>query len=204
MFVASVVASAFFMENLDQTIVVTAIPEIARSLGEPPLQLRLVITSYLLSLAVFMPISGWIADRFGARTVFCAALGIFTVGSALSGLSDSLAVMIPMRILQGFGGALMTPIGRLIILRTFPRDRLVTAMMYMSIPAMIGPTLGPIIGGFLATYVSWAWRRCSSRSRPWRGRSGRRARRRSCSSPPSSCWRSMCGTPTGSRTRRST
>lgn len=157
MFIASIVASAFFMENLDQTVVVTAIPEIARSLGEPPLQLRLIVTSYLLSLAVFMPISGWIADRFGARTVFCAALGIFTVGSALSGLSDSLPLMIATRILQGFGGAMMTPIGRLIILRTFPRDRLVTAMMYMSIPAMIGPTLGPIIGGFLATYVSWRW-----------------------------------------------
>jgi EmrB/QacA subfamily drug resistance transporter len=157
MFIASIVASAFFMENLDQTIVVTAIPEIARTLGEPPLQLRLVVTSYLLSLAVFMPISGWIADRFGARTVFCAALGIFTVGSALSGLSNDLWLMVATRILQGFGGALMTPIGRLIILRTFPRDRLVTAMMYMSIPAMIGPTMGPIIGGFLATYVHWRW-----------------------------------------------
>jgi EmrB/QacA subfamily drug resistance transporter len=157
MFVASIVASAFFMENLDQTIVTTAIPEMARSLGEPPLQLRLVVTSYLLSLAVFMPISGWIADKFGARTVFCTALGIFTVGSALSGLSDSLGLMVATRILQGFGGAMMTPIGRLIILRTFPRDRLVTAMMYMSIPAMVGPTLGPIIGGFLVTYVNWRW-----------------------------------------------
>jgi len=114
-------------------------------------------TSYLLSLAVFMPVSGWIADRWGARTVFCTAIAIFTVGSALAGLSNSLGMMVAMRALQGLGGAMMTPVGRLILLRTFPRDRIVTAMMYMSIPAMIGPTMGPVVGGFLATYASWRW-----------------------------------------------
>jgi EmrB/QacA subfamily drug resistance transporter len=157
MMIASIVAVAFFMENLDSSIVATAIPAIAHSLGEPPLQLNLAITSYLLSLAVFMPVSGWIADRWGARTVFCTAIAIFTVGSALAGLSNSLGMMVAMRALQGLGGAMMTPVGRLILLRTFPRDRIVTAMMYMSIPAMIGPTMGPVVGGFLATYASWRW-----------------------------------------------
>jgi len=157
MLIASIVAFAFFMENLDQTVITTAIPAMAESLGQPPLQLNLAITSYLLSLAVFMPISGWIADRYGARSVFCAAIAIFTVGSALSGLATSLGMMVATRGLQGLGGAMMTPVGRLILLRTFPRDRLVTAMMYMSIPAMIGPTIGPVVGGFLTTYASWRW-----------------------------------------------
>src|SRR5579859_7213225 len=141
-----VVACGLFMENLDSTIISTSIPQIARSLGENPLKLNLAVTSYLLSLAVFIPISGWIADRFGARTVFCSAIAIFTVGSALAGLSNNLGTMVAMRALQGLGGAMMTPVGRLILLRTFPRDRIITAMMYMSIPAMIGPTVAPIIG----------------------------------------------------------
>lgn len=152
-----IVAFAFLMENLDSTIITTSIPEIARSLGEGPVQLNLAITSYLLSLAIFMPISGWMADRFGTRTVFCCAIAIFTLGSALSGLSTSLAMMVGTRMLQGFGGAMMTPVGRLILLRTFPRDGLVTAMMYMSIPALIGPSLGPVVGGFITTYASWRW-----------------------------------------------
>ncbi|HUA51882.1 MAG TPA: DHA2 family efflux MFS transporter permease subunit [Candidatus Sulfotelmatobacter sp.] len=155
--VAVVVAFAFFMENLDQTVLATAIPKIAESFGEPPLLLSLAITSYLVSLAVFMPISGWIADRYGTCTVFCTAIGVFTVGSALSGASTGLAMLIATRVLQGLGGAMMTPVGRLILLRTFPRDRLVSAMMYMSLPAMIGPSLGPVIGGFFATYASWRW-----------------------------------------------
>jgi EmrB/QacA subfamily drug resistance transporter len=155
--IAVVVAVAFFMENLDSTVLATALPKIAESFGESPLQLSLAITSYLVSLAVFMPVSGWIADRFGARTVFCTAIAIFTVGSALSGLSTGLPMMIATRVLQGLGGAMMTPVGRLILLRTFPRDRIVTAMMYMSLPAMIGPSVGPVVGGFLATYASWRW-----------------------------------------------
>ena len=155
--IACVVAFAFFMENLDSTVLATAIPKIAESFGEPPLQLSLAITSYLVALAVFMPVSGWIADRFGARNVFCAAIGIFTIGSALSGLSTGLEMLIATRVLQGIGGAMMTPVGRLILLRAFPRDRLVTAMMYMSLPSMIGPSMGPVVGGFLATYASWRW-----------------------------------------------
>src|SRR5579859_4418058 len=152
-----VVACGLFMENLDSTIISTSIPQIARSLGENPLKLNLAVTSYLLSLAVFIPISGWIADRFGARTVFCAAIVLFTLGSALCGLADSLPMLVTTRVLQGFGGAMMTPVGRLIVLRSFPKDALVTAMSYVTMPALIGPTLGPIIGGFLTTYVSWRW-----------------------------------------------
>src|SRR6266478_9545851 len=150
-----VIGCAFFMEGLDSTMIAVAIPDMARSLGENPLRLNLVITTYLLSLAVFIPLSGWIADRLGTRVVFCAAITIFAVGSALCGLSTSLPMMLVMRVLQGFGGAMMTPVGRLILLRSFPRSDLVSAMNWMTIPAMIGPTMGPIVGGFLTTYLSW-------------------------------------------------
>ena len=152
-----VVACALFMENLDSTIIATSIPQIARSLGESPLHLNLAVTSYLLSLAVFIPISGWVADRFGARNVFCGAIVMFTIGSALCGLSTSLTMLVATRILQGFGGAMMTPVGRLILLRSFPKEALVQAMTYVTIPALIGPTMGPLIGGFLTTYASWRW-----------------------------------------------
>jgi EmrB/QacA subfamily drug resistance transporter len=135
-----VVGCAFFMEGLDSTMLAVAIPDMARSLGENPLRLNLVITTYLLSLAVFIPVSGWIADRLGTRAVFCAAIAIFATGSVLCGLSTSLP---------------MTPVGRLILLRSFPRSDLVSAMNWMTIPAMIGPTVGPIVGGFLTTYLSW-------------------------------------------------
>ena len=150
-----VIGCAFFMEGLDSTMIAVAIPDMARSLGEFPLRLNLVITTYLLSLAVFIPLSGWIADRLGARVVFCAAIAIFATGSALCGLSTSLPMMLVMRVIQGFGGAMMTPVGRLILLRSFPRSGLVSAMNWMTIPAMIGPTVGPIVGGFLTTYFSW-------------------------------------------------
>ena len=143
------------MECLDSTMIAVAIPDMAKSLGEEPLRLNLVIATYLLSLAVFIPVSGWIADRLGARPVFCAAIAIFAAGSALCGASTSLPTMLVMRVLQGFGGAMMSPVGRLILLRSFPRSRLVSAMNWMTIPAMIGPTVGPIIGGFLTTYFSW-------------------------------------------------
>src|ERR1700736_4801288 len=150
-----VIGCAFFMEGLDSTMIAVAIPDMAESLGEHPLRLNLVITTYLLSLAVFIPLSGWIADRLGARVVFCAAIAIFATGSALCGLSTSLPMMLLMRVVQGFGGAMMTPVGRLILLRSFPRSGLVSAMNWMTIPAMIGPTVGPIVGGFLTTYLSW-------------------------------------------------
>jgi len=143
------------MEGLDSTMIAVAIPDMAKSLGESPLRLNLVITTYLLSLAVFIPVSGWIADRLGTRAVFCAAIAIFATGSALCGLSTGLPMMLVMRVLQGFGGAMMTPVGRLILLRSFPRSDLVSAMNWMTIPAMIGPTVGPIVGGFLTTYFSW-------------------------------------------------
>src|SRR5215470_12813728 len=150
-----VIGCAFFMEGLDATMIAVAIPDMAKSLGSNPLRLNLVITTYLLSVAVFIPLSGWIADRLGARIVFCAAIAIFAVGSALCGVSTSLPMLLVMRVVQGFGGAMMTPVGRLILLRSFPRSGLVSAMNWMTIPAMVGPTVGPIVGGFLTTYFSW-------------------------------------------------
>jgi EmrB/QacA subfamily drug resistance transporter len=152
-----IVGCAFFMEGLDSTMIAVSIPAMADSLGESPLRLNLVITSYLLSLAVFIPVSGWIADRLGARRVFCAAVLIFAGGSALCGLATNLPMLIAMRIVQGFGGAMMTPVGRLILLRSFPRAGLVSAMNWMTIPAMIGPMVGPIVGGALTSYASWRW-----------------------------------------------
>jgi len=152
-----VVGCAFFMEGLDSTMIAVSIPAMAKSLGESPLRLNLVIASYLLSLAVFIPVSGWIADRLGTRIVFCVAVLIFAAGSALCGISTSLPMLVGFRVVQGFGGAMMTPVGRLILLRSFPRAGLVSAMNWMTIPAMIGPTVGPIVGGVLTTYASWRW-----------------------------------------------
>lgn len=145
------------MEQLDSTVITTAIPDMARGLDATPLEMNLAITSYILSLAVFIPVSGWLADRFGERRVFVAALGVFTVASGLCGQSVSLPMLVLMRILQGFGGAMMTPVGRLILLRAFPRSQLLTAMTYMTVPAVIGPTAGPVIGGLLTTYANWRW-----------------------------------------------
>jgi len=152
-----IVGYAFFMEGLDATMIAVSIPAMAKSLGESPLRLNLVIASYLLSLAVFIPVSGWIADRYGARRVFCAAVLIFAAGSALCGLAESLPMLIAMRVVQGFGGAMMTPVGRLILLRSFPRAGLVSAMNWMTIPSMVGPMVGPIVGGLLTDYASWRW-----------------------------------------------
>ncbi|HEY1719704.1 MAG TPA: MFS transporter [Magnetospirillaceae bacterium] len=152
-----IVACALFMENLDSTVLATALPAIARSLGEVPLRLNLGITSYLFSLAVFIPISGWMADRFGARSVFCTAIVIFTTGSILCGFSDSLWQFVAARIFQGLGGAMMVPVGRLVLLRTTPKSELVSAMAYVTIPALVGPVIGPPLGGFITTYFSWRW-----------------------------------------------
>ncbi len=152
-----VVAFGFLMEQLDSTIITTAIPQMAHSLHETPVRLSLAITSYVLSLAVFIPISGWITDRYGARNVICLAFAVFTISSAICGLATTLPMLVAMRVLQGVGGAMMTPVGRLILLRSFPKDQLVTAMSYVSVPSLVGPTLGPLLGGFLTTYASWRW-----------------------------------------------
>src|ERR1700757_2905855 len=150
-------ACAMFMQNLDSTVIATALPTIAHSLGETPLRLNVAITCYLLSLAVFIPISGWTADRFGARRVFSFAIVVFTLGSIACGMSNSLPALVGARILQGMGGALMVPVGRLVLLRTVPRSDLVRAMSYVSVPALVGPVIGPPLGGFIVTYGSWPW-----------------------------------------------
>jgi EmrB/QacA subfamily drug resistance transporter len=152
-----IVACAMFMQNLDSTIIATALPTIAASIGETPLRLNVAITCYLLSLAVFIPISGWTADRFGARRVFTGAIVVFTIGSIGCGLSQSLWMLVIARIVQGMGGAMMVPVGRLILLKTVPKAELVRAMSYVSVPALIGPIMGPPLGGFIVTYASWRW-----------------------------------------------
>jgi len=152
-----IVGCALFMEMLDATVISTALPAMAKSLGEDPIKLNLAITSYLLSLAVFIPISGWMADRFGARTVFRTAIIIFTTGSVFCGFSNSLPELVASRILQGFGGAMMVPVGRLIVLKTIAKSELVTAMSYLTVPAVLGPVVGPPVGGFIVTYYSWRW-----------------------------------------------
>ena len=152
-----VVACAMFMQNLDSTVIATALPTIAHSLGETPLRLNVAITCYLLSLAVFIPISGWTADRFGARRVFSFAIVVFTLGSIACGISTTLPELVGARILQGMGGALMVPVGRLVLLRTVPKSELVRAMSFVSVPALIGPVMGPPLGGFIVTYASWRW-----------------------------------------------
>jgi EmrB/QacA subfamily drug resistance transporter len=152
-----IVACAMFMQNLDSTVIATALPTIAQSLGETPLRLNVAITCYLLSLAVFIPISGWTADRFGARRVFTGAIVVFTLGSIACGMATSLPALVAARILQGMGGALMVPVGRLVLLRTVPKSDLVRAMSFVSVPALIGPVMGPPVGGFIVTYASWRW-----------------------------------------------
>jgi EmrB/QacA subfamily drug resistance transporter len=152
-----VVASALFMENMDSTVIATSLPAIALDLGVNAISLKLTFTSYLLSLAIFIPISGWCADRFGARTIFRAAIAVFTLGSIACAFANSLSGFVVARALQGLGGAMMVPVGRIVILRTVPKSGLVQALSYLTIPALIGPTIGPIIGGFITTYFHWRW-----------------------------------------------
>jgi len=152
-----IVATALFMENMDSTVIATSLPAIAADIGTSPLTLKLAITSYLLSLAVFIPASGWTADRFGARIVFALAVGVFMVGSIGCAVSSSVTDFVFARILQGMGGAMMTPVGRLVLLRSVDKSALVNAMAWVTTPALIGPVIGPPLGGFITTYFSWHW-----------------------------------------------
>ncbi len=152
-----IVAVALFMENMDSTVISTSLPAIARALGTNPLALKLAVTSYLLALAICIPASGWMADRFGARKVFRIAIGVFVLGSIGCALSRSLDEFVLARIVQGMGGAMMTPVGRLIVVRSIEKRLLVHAMSLVTIPALVGPICGPPLGGFITTYASWHW-----------------------------------------------
>src|SRR5580698_6290194 len=149
------VAVAFFMESLDTTILNTAVPTIAGALKVAPLSMKAVLSSYTLSLAVFIPISGWMADRFGTRRVFSSAIGLFTLGSLLCGISSDLHVLVACRVLQGCGGAMMVPVGRLTMVHAFAKSELVRAMSFVSIPALIGPMIGPLAGGLIVGFLHW-------------------------------------------------
>jgi EmrB/QacA subfamily drug resistance transporter len=151
------VAVAFFMESLDTTILNTAVPAISSALGVAPLSMKAVLASYTLSLAVFIPISGWMADRFGTRRVFASAIGLFTLGSFLCGISGNIHLLVACRVLQGCGGAMMVPVGRLTLVRTFARADLLRTMSFVSIPALIAPMLGPIAGGLIVGYLHWRY-----------------------------------------------
>lgn len=155
--VSLVVAIAFFMQNLDTTAVNTAIPAMAMSFGVDVIHLSAGVTSYLIALAIFIPVSGWIADRYGARKVFCAAIILFIIASMLCGLSQTLTQFVVFRIFQGIAGAMMTPVGRLAVLKTTPKEELVTAIAYITWPGLVAPILGPLVGGYLTTYWSWHW-----------------------------------------------
>jgi len=154
---ALTVACALFMENLDSTVIATSLPAIAKDLHEDPISLKLALTSYLISLAIFIPASGWAADRFGARTIFRAAILMFTLGSILCGISATLPGLVGARVVQGLGGAMMVPVGRLLLLRSVERSELVNALSYLTVPALLGPMTGPLLGGFITTYFHWRW-----------------------------------------------
>lgn len=149
------VAVAFFMESLDTTILNTAVPAIANALGVAPLSMKAVLSSYTLSLAVFIPISGWMADRFGTRRVFSSAIGLFSLGSFLCGICSNIHFLVACRVLQGCGGAMMVPVGRMTLVRTFAKSELIRAMSFVAVPALIAPMLGPAAGGFIVAYFHW-------------------------------------------------
>jgi EmrB/QacA subfamily drug resistance transporter len=152
-----IVACALFIENMDSTVIATSLPAMAGDLGVVPIALKLALTTYLLSLAVFIPISGWVADRFGARPTFIAAIAVFLLGSLACAASGSLPALVAARFLQGIGGAMMVPVGRLVLLRTVPKRELVQAMSWLTMPALVGPMIGPPLGGFITTYFDWRW-----------------------------------------------
>ena len=152
-----IVATALFIENMDSTAIATALPAIATEFNTSPIALKLALTTYLVALAVFIPVSGWIADRFGARSTFMLAIGVFLLGSIGCAASVSLPTLIAARFVQGMGGALMVPVGRLVLLRTVPKSELVVALSWLTIPALVGPMLGPPLGGLIVTWFDWRW-----------------------------------------------
>jgi EmrB/QacA subfamily drug resistance transporter len=154
---ALIIATALFMENMDGTVLATSLPAIAADFHRDPIVLKLALTSYMLTLAVFIPASGWVADKLGARTVFCSAIVTFTLGSVLCGASSSLETLIAARVFQGLGGAMMVPVGRLVLLRSVPKSEMVNSLAYLTVPALIGPVVGPPLGGFITTYLHWRW-----------------------------------------------
>ncbi|WP_243649268.1 MFS transporter [Luteibacter rhizovicinus] len=155
--IALIIASAMFMEQLDGTILATALPSMATSFDVSPLHMSVALTSYMLSLAVFIPASGAVADRYGARDVFRTAIVLFTLGSMLCGIAPNLPTLVLARLLQGIGGAMMVPVGRLVLLRSVPKHELVSAMSWLLVPALIGPVIGPPLGGLIVTWLSWRW-----------------------------------------------
>lgn len=152
-----ILAFAFFMEMMDSTVIATSLPAIAADIGVNPITLKLALTSYLVALGVFIPVSGWMADKFGAKTIFRAAILVFVVGSVACSVSSSLPAFVISRFLQGIGGSMMTPVGRLVLVRSVPKTEFVSAMTWITIPGLIGPMAGPPLGGFITTYFSWHW-----------------------------------------------
>jgi EmrB/QacA subfamily drug resistance transporter len=155
--IALIVAAALFMQNLDSTVIATALPAMARAFHADPVHMNVALTAYLFAVAVFVPASGWMADRYGTRQVFRAAIAVFTLGSILCGRAETLPFLVAARVLQGAGGAMMLPVGRLILLRTIPKARLVSAMAWVTMPALVGPVIGPPVGGLILTYSNWRW-----------------------------------------------
>ena len=152
-----ILAVALFMENMDSTVIATSLPAIANDIGTSPVALKLALTSYLVSLAIFIPISGWMADRYGAKRVFRAAIGVFMLGSIACAISGSLLDFVLARFAQGLGGAMMTPVARLVLVRATPKRELVSAMAWLTVPALVGPLVGPPVGGFITTFFTWHW-----------------------------------------------
>ena len=155
--IAMLVASAIIMQQIDSTGITTALPQMAISFGTEPVRLSIAVTAYLLSVAVFIPISGWMADKYGGRTIFRMAIGLFTLGSIFCGISQNVVELTAARVLQGFGGAMMVPVGRLVLFRSVEKNELVRTLAYLQVPAQLGPVLGPLVGGAITTYFDWRW-----------------------------------------------
>ena len=192
--VALIVAAAFFMQNLDGAIINTSLPQMARTFGVRPADLNIGITAYILSTAAFVPLSGWIADRLGAKRVFAGAIVVFTLASIACGCSQDLWQFTAARAVQGLGGALMTPVGRMVVLKNAEKADLLAATALITWPALIAPVVGPVLGGFITTYVDWRWNFLlngpwASPASPWCWRSSRTpgARRGAASTWPASC-----------------